>query len=103
MLSNRRRIVLALGACVGGLPILTRVRAESLTPLDQSVPAAKALHYVDNAADADEKLYPKDATPRCETCQYFTALEADWGKCALFPGHKVRRAGWCSGWVAKAS
>jgi High potential iron-sulfur protein len=74
--------------------------AEELQPLQMSNPTAAALAYVPDAANADKSRYPAGSKQTCANCLHFKSLDADWGSCALFPGFKVKSAGWCAGWVA---
>jgi hypothetical protein len=77
-------------------------QAQPLQPLDQSNPAAKALHYVDDAANADPTLYDDaKAGEVCSNCVHFQDPDSARGGCALFPGYSVAAQGWCSGWAKK--
>lgn len=67
--------------------------AKAISPDD---PAAKAVSYVENAAQA------KGATPgsNCANCGlYQGASGSPQGPCQLFGGKLVKAAGWCSSWA----
>lgn len=97
-----RRTVLSLGVGAAAFVVASpRSFGADLKPLDLQVPAARALKYVDDAADADQSLYSEGA--RCANCRHYTAVSDQRGSCELFPNYSVAAAGWCSGWVAKPS
>jgi hypothetical protein len=59
-------------------------------------PEAKAVHYVEDASDA------QGATPgnRCGNCGLYQGVSgATQGPCQLFPGKDVKQAGWCRSWA----
>jgi hypothetical protein len=63
--------------------------------ISESDPAAKAVHYVEDAHRASGAT--DGAT--CASCSVYSgAGGADRGSCTLFPGKLVRAAGWCSSW-----
>ena len=97
---KRRTLLTLTGAAT--LAALSRDRviaSESLKPLDTSHPPAKALAYVEDAANADPSRF--QAGSRCDNCTHYQPHtgSADRGGCALFPGFSVTAAGWCAGWV----
>ena len=70
----------------------------SLPLLSGDAPEAKAVKYVENAAQA------KDPVPdrSCANCGlYQGASGSTQGPCQLFPGKAVKAAGWCSSWAAQ--
>jgi hypothetical protein len=74
---------------------LRQVRAAEAPLLSPQDPAAVAVHYVEDAAQA------KDATAgaNCANCSlYDGASGASKGPCSLFPGKLVTAAGWCGSW-----
>lgn len=76
--------------------------AERVTPDD---PTAKALGYVENAADADRK--DKAGVPgdqqHCANCSLFMGdASSEYAPCTLFQGREVAASGWCSAWVPKS-
>lgn len=86
------------------LPALRKANAQTAAPaagpaasaplLAESDPAAVAVSYVEDANKA------KDAQPgaNCSNCvQYKDAADGQ-GDCKLFPGKRVKAAGWCSAW-----
>jgi hypothetical protein len=57
-------------------------------------PAAKAVHYVEDASHAQGAASGAD----CSSCSIYGATGADRGTCTLFPGKLVKATGWCSSW-----
>ena len=98
----KRRTILKLTgtAALGVLAHDRLIASESLKPLDTTNPAAKALAYVEDAADADPSRYKPGS--RCDNCTHYQPEKgtAERAGCALFPGFSVTAAGWCAGWVA---
>jgi hypothetical protein len=95
-----RNLAFGAGAMALGSP---RSQAADLPRLDIKDPAAKALGYVENAAQVDPKKYP-DFAPgsNCENCLKLQgAGGAAYRPCELFPGKSVAASGWCSGWAAE--
>ena len=97
---SRRKLLtrLALGVGLAPLAAVTvrpALAAESpLLPV--SAPEAKAVTYVEVAAQA------KEAPPgsSCANCAlYQGAYGSAQGLCQLFPGKDVKAAGWCSSWA----
>jgi hypothetical protein len=74
--------------------------AEELKELTNSNPQAQALAYVPDAANADKSRYPAGQKQDCANCLHFKSTGGDWGSCAIFPGFKVKSAGWCAAWAA---
>jgi hypothetical protein len=103
---NRRRFtrasITALGAPGLGL-VACQVAgaAETLKPLSRAHPPARALKYVDDAADADPSVYPEDASQNCKNCRHYQGGDDPRGACALYNGFSVSSSGWCTGWVAQ--
>lgn len=101
---KRRTILKLTGTTALGVFACDRlIASEPLKPLDTSHPAAKALAYVENAADADPGRYQPGS--RCDNCTHYLPQSgsAEVGGCALFPGFSVTAAGWCAGWVAQTA
>ncbi|MEE4146667.1 MAG: high-potential iron-sulfur protein [Halieaceae bacterium] len=103
---KRRTLVTAVpiltAFALGMLGRRSTAQEQQLKPLDQSNPAAKALHYVDNVADADPGIYDDArAGELCRNCAHFRASDGARGSCGLFPGYSVAAQGWCSGWAKK--
>lgn len=71
--------------------------------LPEDDPAAFALGYVHDASDVDLSKYPRyEPGQICANCQQWQGeLDAEWAPCAIFPGKRVRNAGWCSVWVRR--
>lgn len=78
-------------------------RAGSLQKLDVNDPAARALGYVDNAAEVDAKKYSSYVKgSNCDNCLQLQGTAGDnYRPCGLFPGKLVAVSGWCSGWAAE--
>jgi hypothetical protein len=78
-------------------------RANELPHLDPKDPAAVALGYVENAAQADVKKHPTyQQGSSCENCSQLQGTAgALYRPCELFPAKAVAAAGWCSGWSAE--
>ena len=80
-------------------------RAQELVKLDINDPTAKALVYVEDAADVDTgnpAAVRYAAGQTCANCVQIQGDEgADWRPCAIFPGKLVANKGWCSVWAAK--
>jgi hypothetical protein len=67
----------------------------ALPLLVESDPAAKMLHYVQDARRASGAT----GGASCESCSLYSgASGADRGACTLFPGKLVKAAGWCTSW-----
>lgn len=102
---NRRAMLIATTAAAPCFLLSGRIRAAQagqLTPLDDTNPAAQALHYADDASSVDASLRASDSDHNCSNCLHWQGGDASRGGCALFPGFSVAAAGWCSGWVAQA-
>lgn len=100
---GRRRILLTGGLAAAALTLGRTVSAadggQRLSPDD---PQAKALGYVEDAANVDPAEWPKFADPsgqHCANCALYQGGSADWGGCGIFPGKQVAAAGWCNAWV----
>jgi hypothetical protein len=92
-----RRIALSLSVA----PIAMRTASASQTGgvalplLSESDPAAKSLHYVDDAHRASGAT----GGASCASCSLYSAASgAERGSCTLFPGKLVKAAGWCTSW-----
>jgi hypothetical protein len=98
-----RTIVAALPA--GAVLVNGKSVAQDLPKLAANDPAAKALVYVENAAQVDTSnpLAARfQAGQDCSNCAQIQGEDgAAWRPCAIFPGKLVASKGWCSVWVAK--
>ncbi|QFT86064.1 High-potential iron-sulfur protein [Halomonas sp. THAF12] len=94
-----RHSLLGLAALPLGIGVLsTRSFAQDLSPLDPESDQAKALNYVETAAEAsDHPAYAEGET--CANCMFY---QADSQGCQLFPQNSVAPEGWCQSWTAKA-
>ena len=92
--SRRALLRQALGLALTPLALARPAHSAAPPLLSEQDPAAKALHYVEDASRA------KDAQPGadCSNCAIYTAAGDAQGSCALFPGKLVKAAGWCSSW-----
>ena len=89
---------LTAGAVTGLQP--AAARDDELKPLTGSEPAAQALHYVEDSANADPAYYEQGSGHQCASCRHYQGGDKPRGGCALFPGHSVSAKGWCAGWVS---
>ena len=71
-----------------------------LEPLSPEEPAAKALSYVDDAAQSDSPQRGSDQF--CSNCNLVRSESGSRRQCAIFPGKSVSENGWCSAWVKKS-
>jgi hypothetical protein len=62
--------------------------------LSEQDPAAKKVHYVEDASHAHEAQPGAD----CSNCSIYAAVGATQGSCTLFKGKLVKAAGWCTAW-----
>lgn len=98
---NRRTFVRLSSAAAAATFAHQARSAEPLEALPADNPQAQALKYTGDVSASPSAGYPQGSGQQCTNCLHFTALGGDWGSCALFPGFKVRAAGWCAGWVKK--
>ena len=94
--TNPARRTLLKNIAMGlSLAPLAAARSADAPLLSEDDPAAKAVHYVEDANNA------KEAQPgaNCANCAVYsgTAGAAD-GPCKQFPGKRVKAAGWCTAW-----
>ena len=69
--------------------------AADLPLISEQDPAAKAVHYVEDASRAEGAASGAD----CSNCSIYGALAGtSKGTCTLFPGKLVKAAGWCNKW-----
>lgn len=92
---------LALGVAlmpIAALPFRQARAADGALPalLGVDAPEAKAVKYVENAAQAKGRV-PDSSCANCGL--YQGASGSAQGPCQLFPGKAVRAAGWCSSWA----
>jgi hypothetical protein len=91
----KRRDFLRLSAMTAGASLIPvkSLAAEEEVRLDPSDPQAQALQYTEQTPIEEE---------RCDNCIHATGdLDAKWVGCNLFPGKKVKGAGWCNVWAAR--
>ena len=98
----RRQLLQRLALSVSLLPLggaLRSALAAGPAPLlSMEAPAAKAVHYVDDARRA------VGAAPgsSCANCALYQGADGSaQGPCQLFSGKDVKAAGWCSSWAAQ--
>ncbi len=88
----------ALGLSLAPLALAAapaRAAAADLPLISEQDPAAKAVHYVEDARRADGA----SSGAQCSNCSiYSAAAGASKGTCTLFPGKLVKAAGWCNQW-----
>lgn len=99
-----RRELLKVAGGLALVPMINMpVSAADKLPLDD--PAAIALKYVEDAADATDKIDKmgvSGADQLCSNCRFYTAGEEGWGGCTLFQNRLVTEKGWCAGWIPTA-
>jgi hypothetical protein len=97
---SRRKFMFHSLLCLAAMPLgvgvlSPRAFAAQLPRLDPENPQAKALNYVEDAADAsDHDAYEQGR--KCENCALF---KPDDSGCELFPENSVQPGGWCQSWV----
>ncbi len=94
-----RRLAIAMSLAPVAVPAVRAAAPNaggSAPPLvSESDPAAKLLHYVEDAHRASGA----SSGASCESCSLYSgASGADRGSCTLFPGKLVKAAGWCTSW-----
>ncbi|MCC5812828.1 MAG: high-potential iron-sulfur protein [Ectothiorhodospiraceae bacterium] len=102
---SRRRFLKGTAAGLAALPVaglsLSAPRFaqadDELERLSEDDPAAEAVAYVHDAADADDPAYEEGQI--CANCSLYTDEGGDWGRCSVFPGKLVAAEGWCNVWV----
>ena len=96
---------LAVALPAGAVMLHNETRAQDLAKLDINDPTAKALLYVEDAADVDKSnplAVRFEPGQDCSNCAQIQGEDgADWRPCGIFPGKLVANKGWCSVWVAK--
>jgi hypothetical protein len=96
---NRRTFVQLSSAAAAATLTYQANGAEALKPLPTDNPQAIALKYTEDVATNAPAGYPEGSAQDCANCLHYKSVDDTWGSCALFPGFKVKAAGWCSGWV----
>ncbi len=101
---NRRQLV-KLSACAAAGLIIARSATAEEAALSESDPTAMALGYVEDASTVDTTKWTKKAGPDgdkqvCSTCSLYQPIDDTWGGCSIFPGKKVKGAGWCNAWIS---
>jgi hypothetical protein len=90
-----QRAALGLSLAPLALAAAPAAAASSLPLLSEQDPAAKAVHYVEDASRAKGA----SSGAECSNCSiYSAAAGATQGTCTLFPGKLVKAAGWCGSW-----
>ena len=100
---NRRQLVKLGAGAAAGLIIASTANAQEA--LAESDPTAVALGYAEDASSVDTAKWTKKAGPGgenqfCNNCSLYQPIDDTWGTCSIFPGKKVKGAGWCNAWVA---
>jgi hypothetical protein len=100
---NRRQLV-KLGAGAAAGLIIARTSVAEEVALSESDPTAVALGYAEDASAVDTAKWSKKAGPGgdqqfCNNCSLYRPIDDAWGGCSIFPGKKVKGAGWCNAWV----
>ncbi len=100
---NRRQMIRLSAGAAAGLIIASTATAQE-TALSESDPTALALGYVEDATSVDTAKWPKRASldgdaQFCNNCSLYRPIDDVWGGCSIFPGKKVKGAGWCNAWI----
>jgi len=100
---SRREFVFHSLICLTALPfgvgaLSPRAFAAQLPRLDPEDAQAKALNYVEDAAEASDHASYEPGR-KCENCALF---KPDDSGCELFPENSVEPGGWCQSWVDKS-
>jgi hypothetical protein len=105
----RRRIMIASLAAIAGsrytpTMFVDQARAATLLRLAEDDPAAKALEYHINAADAPrvDKAGTHAEEQFCHNCSFIQADDGEWRPCQIFPSRAVSANGWCTAWSIKS-
>lgn len=95
-----RRIFIRLSSAAGAAALTHQAwGAEPLKELPLDNPQAQALKYTEDVSASKPEGYPQGSDQTCLNCLHYKSVDDTWGSCALFPGFKVKAAGWCAGWV----
>jgi High potential iron-sulfur protein len=96
MNTDRRTLIRNLVIGLSLAPLSTTTRSADIPLLEESDPAATALHYVEDASRASDA----QSGTNCSNCSLYSGTNgAAQGPCTLFPGKQVKAAGWCSAWT----
>jgi len=88
---------LPVTALVLGGTVSRKAFAADAERLSESDPQAKALHYVKDASQSNQR---QAADHFCHNCLHFQGKSGDdWGPCNIFGGRLVHRKGWCAAWA----
>ena len=101
---NRRQLVKLSASAAAGLIIASSSSAQEAA-LAESDATAVALGYVEDASKVDTARWTKKAGPdgdkqMCSSCSLYQPIDDEWGGCSIFPGKKVKGAGWCNAWIS---
>lgn len=98
---TRRRFIAGMAGAVT-CSLGRQVYGEELPTLSSDDPMAIALAYAADAKDVDTGKNPTYKPGNdCSNCLQFKDVDSEgFGKCALFPGKKVRSKAWCKAWVS---
>ena len=101
---NRRNLIKLGAAATAGLIIARTGYAQDpiLSPDDAT---AVALGYVEDHTTVDTAKWSKKAGPdgdkqMCTSCALYVDKGDGYGGCSIFPGKRVKGAGWCNAWIA---
>ena len=104
---NRRQAIKLIAGGVAAIPLpglMTSgtAAASELPHVTEDDPIAVGLQYKHDASQAprtDKPGSPAD-TQHCGNCQLFGQGDGEWRACSIFPGKRVKGAGWCNAWIA---
>jgi len=104
--SRRRFLTLAVVAAATAPVALRSLNAEAAAPaaalpkLSPTDATAKALGYVENAAQTKHAAFKPGSS--CATCNFYKgAAGSATGPCTIFPQNSVVAKGWCSAYAKK--
>ena len=104
---NRRTFItqVAVAVPVTAITLRQTARAQDLPPVTSDDPTAKALFYVEDAANVDTSnpLAARfEPGQDCANCLQSPGPDGNGRlQCNLFPGKSVAAGGWCTAWAAK--
>ena len=93
-LLKRAALGLSLAPVAAAIASAAAAPPAALPLISEQDPAAKAVHYVEDASRAKGAASGAD----CSSCSIYSAADSSKGTCSLFPGKLVKAAGWCSSW-----
>jgi hypothetical protein len=106
--NKRRNILFTAVAAIMAMPffkhLIARPARAELQHLSEDDPAAKALHYKQDATKAErtDKAGVPAQEQFCHNCTFIQSDSGDWRPCQIFPGKAVNANGWCLSWMKQS-